>query len=178
MELQTAKRKDYDTSLKWIRMEKNKILSVIDTDGAETKIETIEQLCKMYTPVADNSLFATYVTNKKDKGSKMSKKQPQEKPKNLKRPEPPQGQTPNPNTNTLSENVDDTVLPVGDKVSYAKEVEVLYTLQMSDHKEVIFEMDFEDFADLQYRKIKLSEKYPTYTFKLKTLRSVVSYADI
>ena len=181
MELQTAKRKDHDTSLNWIRLDKNKIISVIDTDGTETEIQTIEQLCEMYIPAADVSLFSTYTTNKnkKNKCSNMSKKQPQEKPKNVKRPEPPKGQTPISHANTLSEkNNDNVTLDSANKETFYNEVEVLYVLRMYNDKEVIFEMEFEDFSDLQYRKFKLSEKYPTYTFKLKTLRSVVSYADL
>ena len=191
MILETAKRIRHTTELKWLRLDKsNNILNVIFEDGIEKELHNIDELLKLYTPTADKSMFAHYhiKNNNKVKEPPMSKKQSQEKPSDVKRPPAPKHQTPSPkktNDFGLPEvkeylNMPDVKPPTPESpnITFSNDLEVLYILQMFTRKGLEFEMDFEDVNDLYYRKNKLAEKYPKNSFRMKTLRSVVSYVEL
>ena len=170
LQFNTAKRKGYETNLQWLGMKNNKILYGITTKGDEVQINSHSDLKSWYTPTPDDSLFKSYTFNGNKTKKVMSKKQSQPIPENVIRPTPPKNvvpSTPPSNEVTISSNV--TVSNI---------VETVFVLQMLRGNELLYEMEFEKEDDFNYRHGKLREKYPTYEFRKKTLRSIVSYEQL
>ena len=179
-ELQTAKRKGYTTSLKWLVLNDQKLTHVIKDDGNEVSVNSMDEIVSFYDPVADPSLFSGHIKN--DKGSKpmregkSKKKQPTEKPTE-KHPSKPKGQVKEPETN--SDDSVDPVVVAQSTESFSDTIETTFVLQMISPNGVCdYEMEFESIDDFNYRLIKLREKYPKNSFAKKIVRAMVSYVKL
>lgn len=171
----TAKRRGYHTEVKWLQERDNVITNVIFDDGTKKTVTTQEELEHLYTPYT-KGLLSSYKFNSRRTIEEpvVSKKESNPMPTGVVRPTPP----PSPPTQVdrTNENIPDDNKLGSEK--FTKQIETLYVLQMYRDDELIYEMEFEDFDDLLYRKNKLIEKYPNVSMYIKTLRSVVSYVKL
>jgi len=184
-ELQTAKRLGHETDLKWLTLEDGKIINAIKHDGKEIKINEIGELIHSYDPIAPVSMFKMYFTQKQLKQEREDKKvmkestskkeQPKSKPVE-KRPNKPKPQK----TEELEAAVE-TEQYTGNflQETFSDTVETTWVLEIYKlDGELFYSIEFEDEEDFSYHLRKKKEKFPNYKFVRKTVRSMVSYAEL
>lgn len=185
-ELQTAKRLGHKTDLKWLKLENRKVVGMIKEGGEEIKVNTIDELINSYDPVAPKSMFSMYFDKRNlfeeikegfdsMEEARSKKKQPQQKPKE-KRPKEPKPQK--------AETVEDAVETEEYTGSLTQEtfsntVETTWVLEIYiPNGELFYSIEFEDEDDFAYHLRKKKEKFPNYKFVRKTVRAMVSYAQL
>lgn len=196
-ELQTAKRLGHETDLKWLTLQDGKIVNAIKGDGKEIKINEIGELIHSYDPIAPVSMFKMYFTQKQLKQEKENvstmkestskKKQPASKPKQ-ERPKVP-NKTTQKAINDLNNGKGEKVDSIDDLVNeshyngtpetFSDTVETTWVLEIYKlDGELFYSIEFEDKEDFDYHLRKKKEKFPNYKFVRKTMRSMVSYAEL
>lgn len=192
MELQTAQRIGYSTSLRWLMVDGLRVVGVIDQNGKESRdIKTSSDLCGHYTSADGThppvSLFSQFLWKTTATDTKNNiKPQPgtqQKKPTSEKKQKKNSKKNTDIKESTTAmddrrDKEQEANEPSRGQVTFEKDVEIVHELLGHYNGELKYVMEFENWDDLVYRHGKLKEKMPQYSYSFRTKRAIVTYGQL
>lgn len=185
MELQTAQRIGFTTSLRWLKLDGQRIVSVIDNTGTtHAAPKSPQELCCYYKDSTGRNpephLFADFAWPRATNNPTNTRKEKKLQQKNqAKQKEAPKKETiRKENAATMSETNTESPKHGPHELHFSDTVEVVHELCGHYKGELKYLMEFEAWDDLIYRYTKLKEKMPEYSFSYRTKRSVVNYGKL